>query len=436
MQPFNYTLGGASPLESAMQGFQLGQNMQTQQAQRAAFGAQEQAALAKIQEQQKAAERKQAFDQRIAGLFGTEAKHSDLVSLYRDFPEMQESVTKAWSNISAPEAERTTNVLTNIYSALNNNAPDVAKKAITEEVARARNSGDPARIQQAEAFEKMTLTPQGLNVLKTNVGMALASRLGDKFASSFSTLAKAPAEAKRTEAIANAEPATLQANIDNIRSQIAERAARFGLDADKFNMEFDEKLNKLTSGNVTLSPGMEKMQAEAVASSVTASQMSNTAAQLAEAFKKEGRTGGFATWMAERGKEVAGFDGGVSALRREFVRLVNQGVLADLPPGPATDKDISTIRAGFPSENASAETIAKWLQSFSNVQKAAAMRDEAKSEWLSQVGNMSNAPRDLNIGGVQVAKGTSFAQFVRKGLGQNSQTEQTSEPGYLKYGRK
>lgn len=436
MQPFNYTLGGASPLESAMQGFQLGQNLQTQQAQRAAFGDQEQAALAKIQEQQKAAERKQAFDQRIAGLFGTESKHSDLVSLYRDFPEMQESVTKAWSTISAPEAERTTNVLTNIYSALNNNAPDVAKKAITEEVARARNSGDPARIQQAEAFEKMTLTPQGLNVLKTNVGMALAARLGDKFASSFSTLAKAPGEAKRTEAIANAEPATLQANIDNIRSQIAERAARFGLDAHKFNVEFDEKLNKLTSGNVTLSPGMEKMQAEAVASSVTSADLSTKAAQLAESFKKEGRAGGLKTWLYERGKEVAGFDGGISELRREFVRIINQGVINELPPGQATNQDVALVREGFPSENASVETVTNWLNAFSRVQKAVSIRDEAKAEWLSQVGNMSSAPRDLDIGGVQVAKGTSFNQFVRKGLGQNSQTEQTSEPGYLKYGRK
>lgn len=229
MQPFNYSLGVQSPFEAAATGFQFGQNLQTQQAQRAAFGAQEQAALAKIQEQQKAAERKQAFDQRVAGMFGRTLNYSDLVSLKQDFPDMLESVDKAWANMSEPEAQRVTTTLNGIFQGIATGNKDIAAQYINDEMARAQNSGDPDRINQASKFKQLVdkNTPESWNMLQQMAGTALAPRLGKDGAESLSKVLQTPSTVKqgqvKAEYAESAEVLDLKQkgwNIEKIKADI------------------------------------------------------------------------------------------------------------------------------------------------------------------------------------------------------------------------
>lgn len=433
MEPIDYTKGFADPFAGALQGFQLGQQMQTQALNRELVQKQMQAqealqaqALQKAQAEQQAAQRKAQFQQSVASLMvKPNATHADRVALIEAYPDMLDDVTKAWDKVDAPEQERLTSTLSGIYSALNGGNNDIAAKLVKQEVERAKNSGDPTRIQQAEGFNQMLNSPTGLNALKLSVAMTLGPRLGKDFASAGQTLAKVQTELSKE-----------QAEIDNIRSQIQDRTARFGLAQDQFNLEYETKLEELKQkgGGITLSSGMEKTQSEAVAQSISASTLSNTAASLADAIQKEGRWGGLTSWMGEKAKEVAGFDGGVSELRREFIRIRNQGVLDGLPPGPATDKDIATIKAGFPPDSASSETVSKWLKSFSNVKKAESQMNDAKAEWISQFGSMRNAPSDAEIMGKRIPAGMSFTQFVRKGLSTTA-APASSTPSYLRHGQ-
>lgn len=207
MEPIDYTKGFSDPFAGALQGFQLGQQMQTQALNRELVQKQMQAqealqaqALQKAQAEQQAAQRKAQFQQSVAGLFTKPTvTHADLVLLQQTYPEMLDDVNKAWTQISAPEQERLTNTLSSVYSALNNGNTAVATDIINQEVARAQNSGDATRIQQAETFKKMLDTPQGIETLKTSVGMALAPRLGKDFATAFKDISAAPAQARKAE---------------------------------------------------------------------------------------------------------------------------------------------------------------------------------------------------------------------------------------------
>ena len=59
-------------------------------------------------------------------------------------------------------------------------------------------------------------------------------------------------------------------------------------------------------------------------------------------IRKDPQSGGMWSWSANQWREKFGSDSPLQDLRREYVRIRNQGLLADLPPGPASDKDIAT----------------------------------------------------------------------------------------------
>ena len=434
MTPINYTALQTNPNEALMQGIKTGLTLETIGQERQAQQLAQQAA----QQQQQASQ----LMQRV--LSDPNATAADYGAISAINPKFTESIKAQWDRLDTSRQQQSLGDASKLFSALQAGRPDVALESVEMQLKAAENSGDAQRAQQFKAFRDMI--QQAPDYARTILGSTIAATPGgDKYFTSLKTIgeegraqAKAPAELLKSTIEARYADSKAQADISNTLSQIQERGGRLGLDREKFNLDFDQTLTKLqqNAGVPALSAGMEKAQAESVGNALTAKTASDKALGLATALREARTTVGGKPlrWLAENSKRILGSEDAYTGMRQEYVRLRNQGLLSDLPPGPASDKDIGLMKDGFPSEDQSPEYIANWLESFSKVQKAVGQKEDAKAEWISSVGSMRTTPKDIQIGTTTVPAGTSFTEFIGRTQGPQAPKVQ-NKTGYMNFGR-
>lgn len=86
-------------------------------------------------------------------------------------------------------------------------------------------------------------------------------------------------------------------------------------------------------------------------------------------------------------KDVTGSQDAVSDLRRQYNGIKAAQVVANLPPGAASDTDIALALSGFPSENANKQQISGFLRGLAKLQKVNAEFNNYKAEYLSTKGS-------------------------------------------------
>ena len=436
MTPINYTALQTDPNAALMQGIKTGLTLETIGQERQAAQLAQQAAQQAAQQQQES----HLLMQRV--LSNPNATAADYGAISAINPKFTESIKAQWDRLDTSRQQQSLGDASKLFSALQSGRPDVALESVETQLKAAENSGDAQRAQQYKAFRDMI--QQAPDYARAILGSTIAATPGgDKYFSTLKTIgeegraaAKAPADLLKATVEARYADSKAQADIANTLSQIQERGGRLGLDREKFNLDFDTTLAKMQqSGGVPLSAGMEKLQAESVGNAINAKTVSDKAVGLASALREaETLVGGKPLrWLAENAKKITGSEDSFTALRQEYVRLRNQGVIADLPPGVATDRDISLVREGFPSDTASPAYVADWLDSYAKVQKAVAQKEDAKAEWISNVGSLRNTPKDIQIGAATVPAGTSFTEFI--GRTQSSAPKVQNRTGYLNFGR-
>lgn len=433
--PFDYIVPAAqqNPFGTALQGFALGQQVRQQQ---------EQAQLAQQQlRAQMDLQRKYQTDA-SALLNNPNAGARDFAAFQLKYPQFKDATKGAFDALSADQQANRVAVGGRIYSALNAGRKDLALSILDDQIKAGENSGANPQELNALRGNRQLIDTLPIEQARNAAGMYLSTIADPKQSASFfgqlgteqraqeSQPFKVQQERGRAQqelAEGAARPAKLQAELDNVRSQIAERTERLGLDRDKFNLDFDAKLAELQGKQaVKLSAGMEKTQADSVGAAGVADQASTNALQLADKFKNDAPSSGVYGKGKELWKRVFGSENEITALRKQYIALKNSAALGLLPPGPATDRDISRIDAGFLSETADAKEIEDWLRSYANVQKAVAARENAKADWISEVGNTGKATRDIEVNGIKVPAGTSFNDFVQRGL---KPAQQPATPG-------
>ena len=87
---------------------------------------------------------------------------------------------------------------------------------------------------------------------------------------------------------------------------------------------------------------------------------------------------------ADAVKGFFGTEDDLSMLRRGARAFLNAETVAALPPGPATDRDIKIMRAGFPNDFANTGQMSKWLEARARLMRAKAHYDGFKSDYLSE----------------------------------------------------
>jgi len=94
--------------------------------------------------------------------------------------------------------------------------------------------------------------------------------------------------------------------------------------------------------------------------------------------------GGTASTLSEKFKGILGSQDEVSNLRRDFNAIRTSQATQNLPPGPASDKDIELALSGFPPENAPASMVISFLNGQRKLAELNANYAKFKANWFAE----------------------------------------------------
>lgn len=133
-----------------------------------------------------------------------------------------------------------------------------------------------------------------------------------------------------------------------------------------------------------LSPTVQKILDASQTNAVEAGNRSRSLSVLADDVEKLDIGGGVKSSTSEKLKELLGGQDEVSELRRRFRAVRASQSVQNLPPGPASDKDIALALSGFPSETANGAQIASFLRGAAKLEGINAAFETFKSDLISK----------------------------------------------------
>lgn len=436
-QPYDYRLQYVDPTEALTKGIQSGQTLRVNDMQIKA--AQQKAQDDQLAAQQKAMREQQRQD--LVAKYLTTGDSSMLPSIIMQFPEMRESVDTMVNVKGEAYKQDQTSFFARVVPALKSGRGDVALDVIKTRVSALEQSGsDPQQLETLKTAQK-ALESGDQNAIRQITALAELSLAAydDKYAASMKALGeKANADeiqpflVQKTQAEAQIEQskadyanatnqATLQAKLAGIEVALRNASTneeRVRLDREKATVEIQMKMAK----GIDIPPAMLTVQAEAAKQAVAARNAAANSLILADEFSNlpEGRFlgrgyTGFEEWV----RSQAGGEDKLTELRQQYMTLRNKLVGVDAADfKPLSNTDLQMLMGGYPNENSSPKYIANFLRKYAKAQEIAARNEEAKTEWISQVGNMGSAKQPIEINGVVVPKGTSYSKYIRS-LGGN-----------------
>lgn len=232
---------------------------------------------------------------------------------------------------------------------------------------------------------------------------------------------------------AQAERELKSAQVANYQSAIDERAARLALDRDTLETNTGLKLEEMAQArdNRPLSGVAEQTLTTSVVAAESSRQLASRMTDLAEKVEGANLSGGWVSWLAQNGGNAYGKP---NLLRKEYTTLINAQAVKNLPPGPASDKDIKLALSGYPPATADAPTMSSWLRGVAKLQNIAANREQARADWISDNGTLGRAKRDLTVNGVKVPAGSTFADFSASAAAVERR-EAVTDRGYMRFGK-
>jgi 2C-methyl-D-erythritol 2,4-cyclodiphosphate synthase len=254
---------------------------------------------------------------------------------------------------------------------------------------------------------------------KATTAQANAVTAKDKAAAD---LLKAQADAKAADAKAKfalqQELAELEAkkwNVNNLKSQINDRAAKLALDKQTTAATVSEKLANIKVAERNLPADVRTAINTSAVNAAASKQSANQFNDLAQRITAQGGNYGVASSASDYLKKLGGFQGGMTQLKQEYTRLRNTAAIKALPPGPATDRDIALALKGFPSETASATDLSNFLRGMAKLQDIDASVANAKTDWLANNNGVLTRARDTFIAGDYATKpNESFNDFTQR----------------------
>jgi hypothetical protein len=443
VQPINYSLNVQSPFEAALGGFKIGASIADISAQR------------QMQEQELM--RKQNLQTQVNALIqNPNPTARDFTNVAMLLPEKEAASMRAnFETLSKDQQQNQLRFGGQVISAFSANQPQIGIQLLKDRATAERNSG---RESEAKAYEVAAQLAENdpTSALKI-AGINIAGLPGgDKVLESSIKALKAPGEIRTAEAGATKEdlitantPTRLAlentntaANIRNLDNQIVERSNRLVLDKDRLKLDRDKlqsdvelKLFELNQKGTTLDAPAAKIVNDAAIAAVGSEQAAGRMLDLASRMESAGGGRGAGTSFSEKVKTLTGNQDGFTQLRNEYTRLRNTQAIKSLPPGVATDKDIELALKGLPPETADAAVLASFLRGMAKMSQYEAVAEGAKSEWVNSNGTLGRANKDIDIGGIQVPKGTTYMDFARQFLDQRAQDLAAAQAGRAVSGR-
>jgi hypothetical protein len=461
VQPINYMsqIPQVDLAQSLTSGLQLGATFRQMQDQQIA--------------QQQAQQAKQQFatDLQAAQADGSQKAWTGMIAKYPQFREAFGDVRK---NVGEEKIKNEFNSVFEISTALEKKNPEVAKQNLQLLIDANKNSGNPTGTYQ-QAYN--LIDAGDVTTAQAGINRALALLDPDRFKKSVeavSSAEQAPAElrqklaaADKAEAEAKVKMETAVDEIDkakatrqfeqakaerervaaqfagplaqaslnlnasqirNINSEISTRAANLNLNSQTTQATVAEKLSSINKNLNDIPADTRKLINESAVLSATSKQSAEQFNNLAKRLEESGGGYGAFSSASDFLKKGAGFQGGMTQLRQEYIRLRNTAAIKSLPPGPATDKDISLALKGFPGENASATDLSSFLRGMAKLQDVDASINNAKTDWLSQNNGVLTRAKGTFIAGDYATKpGETFNDFSQRIIGDVSKKYRPQE---------
>ena len=169
--------------------------------------------------------------------------------------------------------------------------------------------------------------------------------------------------------------------IANIPGQVDDTKER-SLNLRTQQLAFDKEKEQRQS--TKMSAGLEKSLLGAQHSVVQAQRNSAEFDILAQQVEDAELTGGVASSTSETFKALLGSQDDVTEMRRRFNSVRLSEGLKNLPPGPATDKDMEQAFKGVPREDAPASQIASFLRGAAKMARFDAGYNQFKADFISK----------------------------------------------------
>lgn len=384
------------------------------------------------------------------------------MELIASFPALKDEISKGWDVYSGAAKEAKLAATADAYGYLQAGDAAGAIKIVRDHMEADKAAGLDTNGYQ-DLIDAITANPTSGKAI---AGLMLAAGAGpEKFAEAHgkigereradelqpSAVLKGVAEASKAQTEAQYAPQKAESDLATAGAQrqkwsadIANDVARLALDRDKLTLDRDQldstvqlELEKLDRNGTQLDAGGRQAVNAAVGQSVSASALADRANSLAERFA--GADVGGWGWASAARESLKGAYGGqdpVTGLRNEYEQIVNQQAVKNLPPGPASDKDIQLAKQGFPPRTASKEYIVSFLRGMAKMQQAVAASSDRQANWIATNGSLAPARRDVDVGGVRVPAGTTFNEFNGNATkrGRQGETPAGLQSIYAKYG--
>ena len=259
-------------------------------------------------------------------------------------------------------------------------------------------------------------------------------KIGSETANIDANAAKTTEETKQIAPNAASERQFRNAQAERWRAQSALEAEKNQIDRDTLESNVQLKLQELSQ--TPMSDSTTKLVNEKVVSSESSRMLANRATDLADKFETAaGAAGGSAGASWSRFWSGAGFDQSqLVQLRREAQQLLNSQAIKNLPPGPATDKDIQMALKGFPNSNESPATLTQFLRGMAKLQNYVANTEQAQADWASANNGLGRLRKDTLVNGTLVPAGTSWGEF-RNSQAAGERKEAAKGRSYMRFGQ-
>jgi hypothetical protein len=435
-QPVNYSIQYQDPFARSIQGFQMGRELATAAKEmRMAPELEAQAAAEKLYQQRAAIAKRQELTNFVQN---KNATASDYLRVLATNPELKEPLKQGWEAMGAARKEALFGEGLQVLSALEGGQPELAGQLLAKRAEASRNSGD---VEQAKIFDTYSkLSSVNPAALKQIVGLNLAAGDADKFAANYKLMSEsgkitaetagvvADSAIKAAEAVyaptlaalkvsgEQAKIAKTNAEIQNFASAIADRANRFGLDTQRLALDTAKTVSEINDRQGKLSDGVLKIVNEAALNGATAQQQSANNIELANKIAGANLTG-VRTFgqLGETFRRQFGIDITTKALRGEIERARNSAAVASLPPGTASDRDISLFLGPIPDSFSNPAELQSYFRGLAKAQAITGAVETARADWMAQNKGMlgGRAVQPMNVGDYAVKKGQSFADLSK-----------------------
>lgn len=214
MDPINYTVAVANPIENALKGYQAGLGVtQLQQEQQA---------------QQAAAAQKQQMQADLAQLSANPSTQA-IAAMSIKYPQLSEQFKRSFDMLEPTKRQAKLTHASQVYSAVLSGRSDIAADLLKKQAEGYRNAGDEAEAQASETWAK--LVTDHPETVKRDAGLMLSSVMGEKFAETFGKLgAEQRAQELQPDAVregkAKADSAVSDATIKAAEAEYAPETAK------------------------------------------------------------------------------------------------------------------------------------------------------------------------------------------------------------------